>query len=394
MVAHNSLRIAFSPSRLLGGAVSLCGLLVDAAIGLAILRGSSPWIALLHAPAVLTWFAGICFLYGGNPRQEVRALLAGVRRLHRTSRTGVLRDTAGQRDWNARILVFTLLGLISFPGFGPIGCLVAIGLTALPFMIRRQRPAISPEREGGPATLLFEKPASPLLDLSIQPLVDVVHAADARQRRAAIQLLGQQFDHEAVHLLRGLLHDPDPDVRSEASVTLFRFEDLLARRVNEAMTQVREAPTAAHYAALAESYSRLVRIGLLDEPSTRYYRSLACEAYEATISLAPDDTTYWVDLARIRRDLGDSVTAMHTLNEVLRRQPNDMDAILLRMEIAFAERRWELLMMPPRPLATDTGDASPITRLLHWWAGVSNGEDAAVSGPLGAQPLPLMGADG
>ncbi len=365
----------FSLARLLGTVLSACGLLADVVVGLAILHGVSPWLLLLHPPAVLIWVGGICTINNQRVWGEFHAMLANIRRWRGMVRTDVAGDADERHSWNARHLVMALLGLALFPGFGPVGCTAAYGLAALPFMVRRQRAAPVMDTGANPAPVLIDGLANPLLDLAIQPLIDVVNAPDAQGKRNAIRLLGQQFDHEAVHLLRALLTDPDPDVRSEASVTLFRFEDLITRAVNEGTTDVQNEPTAEHYAVLAAAYCHAVNLGLLDRLSAQYYLSQACDAYTRAAAIAPAQTEYWVALARVHRDRGDSDAALLALDTALALDPGDVPTNLLRMEIAFAERRWDIVAASSVPTSDDAVSMSATRDLFHWWSGSPSSEE-------------------
>lgn len=367
MYEYETVRGTTLTYRLLGALVSLCGLVADTSVGLAILRGAAPAILLLHPIAVLIWAEGLCTLGGRSLWSEARGILATIQwwRLARSETAG----TAEIGDWDARAAAMALIGLLLFPGFGPAGCMIAFGLTALPFIVPWQRPAPAIEPDPVAVAMPPHEAVNPLLDLSVQPIVDVVRGADAVQKRAAIRLLGQQFDHESVRLLRSLLTDPDVDVRSEASVTLFRFEDLATRRVNEATTRVQDAPTAAHYGALAESYCRAVRLELLDESSAQYYLSQACDAYTRAATLAPDSTAYWIMLAQTQHERGDLNAALHALDEARARAPEHAVALALRMQIAFTERRWDLLVVPPSSIADGTEESASAVQLLRWWAG-------------------------
>jgi tetratricopeptide (TPR) repeat protein len=265
--------------------------------------------------------------------------------------------------------VLSLVGLLLFPGFGTLGCTIAFGLSSLRLMARHQRAAPPTEIGGDDLPALPERPTDPLHDLAIEPLVDILRERDNTLRHAAIRLLGRRCDRESVALLRGLLTDPDPDIRSEASTTLFNFEMQLNRTLNDAIGRVRSVLQEADaYADLGATYSRFVRCGLLDGPSARLYLTRACTAFREATTLAPDTTAYWLALAEAERDLGETEAAARSVARARSLAPDDAGAHLLAMDLAFREQRWADLLAFAAVEEGSTPDAPEIAELSAWWA--------------------------
>src|SRR5207248_9444414 len=126
----------------------------------------------------------------------------------------------------------------------------------------------------------------PLRDLQIQPLVDILRQPNSDLKRAAIAMLGRRGSREAMRLVQGALTDPDPDVRSDAAVTLSRLEDDFNRALSEAAVQMEEsADVAARYADLCFRYASS---DLLDQASSRYYLAQARDALHQVTVLQPE----------------------------------------------------------------------------------------------------------
>ncbi|MGI8857905.1 MAG: HEAT repeat domain-containing protein [Thermomicrobiales bacterium] len=362
-----------APARLLptsrqigGAALTLGGLAADGAVGLAILRGGAPWLLLVHLPAALVWAEGISLAEG---RSLCRAIS------HRLLRCAL----PGTPPLNGRTLMLALIGLLLFPGFGTLGCTIALVLSSLRVMAHHQRAFPPTEIEAGLPALPPERATNAALDLAIEPLVDILREPDHALRHAAVRLLGRRCDRESVALLRGLLADADPDIRSEASTTLFNFENQLNRAVGDALDRVRREPERADaHVALAATYRRVVDCDLLDAPSARLYLTRACDALQAATALEPSCAHHWVALAHIQNDLDDTAAASDAVAGALRLDPGERAAHLLAMELAFREQRWADLAV----YAAGAGDAPDTheSELLDWWAASASGVATAKAG--------------
>jgi hypothetical protein len=350
IVAHLHTR-AFPTRRQVGGfALTLSGLAADGAIGLAILRGGAPWLMLAHLPAALAWAEGISLLEG---RSLWRALSASLLR----------RDTT---PLNGRTLMLALIGLLLFPGFGTFGCTVALVLSSLRVMAHHQRTLPPTHIEAGLPTLARQQMSDPMRDLAIEPLVDVLREPENALRHAAVRLLGRRCDRESVALLRGLLADADPDIRGEASTTLFNFENQVNRALSDALDEARRAPESADaHAEVAAAYRRIVACDLLDAPSARLYLTRARAALQEATTLEPACTRHWVALAQVQNDLDETAAASDAAARARSLDPDDRAASLLTMELAFREQRWADLVAL---MAMSAGDAPDTHELLDWWA--------------------------
>ncbi len=344
-----------------GIALSVIGLGADGAVGLTVLRGATPWVLCAHLLAALIWAQGIGLMEGSSLGYLVRKARARIRR------DGAATATLGA-PLNGRTVAFFLIGLLLFPGVGTLGVAVAVCLSSLRMMAHRQRavPFSSPD---APPAARRNRPSDAVRDLAIEPLVDILREPGNTMRHAAVRLLGRRCDHESVTLLRSLLGDPDPDIRSEASTTLFNFEDKLNRALNEALERTEDAPTRAEtHADLAATYRAFVRCGLLDGPSAHLYLTQACAAYQEATALEPDRVEYWIALADVQNDLDDTAAASQIIARAQMLAPDDVEANLLAMTLAFREERWEDVMAFSASAQRIAPDRAELRELLDWWA--------------------------
>src|SRR5262249_6097204 len=144
---------------------------------------------------------------------------------------------------------------------------------------------------------------------------------------------------------------------------------LLNRRLSDALAHVHETPDQADaYAELAAGYCDYAACDLLDPASARLYLTRACDALEGATALSPARADLWLALARGQRDRGDLTAAVTALNHALTLAPDDPDAALLRMEIAFRARRWDTLRISPDEGQGDSTAMAGTREIFQWWA--------------------------
>ncbi len=353
-------RRSVAPYRWVGSALGSIGLVADGVVGLSILRGAAAWVLGIHLFAVLIWAQGISLMEGSSLRYLVRK---GRERMRRSGETATIGSPL-----NGRTVAFFLIGLLLFPGLGTLGVAVAVGLSSLRMLAHRQRPlpAFSPD---APPVARRNRPSDPVRDLAIEPLVDILREPENTMRHAAVRLLGRRCDRASVTLLRGLLGDPDPDLRSEASTTLFNFEDKLNRALNQALEHVARDPLHAEmHANLAATYREFVRCGLLDGPSAQLYLAQACAAYQEATGLEPDRTEYWIALAEVQNDRDDTAAASQAIARACALAPDNIEANLLAIALAFREERWGDVMARSAAAQRIASDNADLRELLDWWA--------------------------
>jgi hypothetical protein len=351
--------------RPMGGLLlTLGGLAADGAIGCAILRGGVPWLLLMHVPAALAWAEGIS--------------LVGGRSLSRAVSEKPHPPTPSPSQWrgaggevprpalNGRTLVLALIGLLLFPGFGTLGCTIALVLSSLRVMAHHQRALPPTFIEAALPTLARQRASDPLRDLSVEPLVDILREPENALRHPAVRLLGRRCDRESVALLRGLLADADPDIRGEASTTLFNFENQVNRALGDALDRARREPECADaHAEVAAAYQQIVACDLLDAPSARLYLTRAAAALREATALAPGCARHWIALAQVQSDLDETAAASDAVARARGLDPDDRAARLLAMELAFREQRWADLVAFS---VAGVGDAPDADGVRDWWA--------------------------
>jgi tetratricopeptide (TPR) repeat protein len=277
------------------------------------------------------------------------------------------------------LLTSVLLGLVLFPGLGPLGCTVGFGLSHLLDQGPQQDPGVGDQPEAPDLAMRPDQRVDPLRDLQIQPLVDILRQPNSELKRAAIAMLGRRGSHEAMRLLRRALTDPDPDVRSDAAVTLSCLEDTVNRALSQAVAQGLDSPhSAKRYADLCYRYATS---DLLDAATSRYYLAQARDALQWVTALQPEQAEAWTDLARVYYDLGEEAAAWQALDRAQALRPGHVATYLLGMDMAFDARDWDRLAAYARLGRLAARDNHEDRELLSWWA---HAQPLAAAGPLGA----------
>jgi hypothetical protein len=271
----------------------------------------------------------------------------------------------GRRD--ARFLATALV--LSLPGLG------LVGLSAIRFWRRRAAPAgmyagAHSEMADLPGPGQTPEPVDRVLDwlqaqVSVQPVADLIRAADPRTQRWGVGLLAKRGDGAAVELLREALGADDRDTQIAASGALQRVEERLVARIALAQEQLRLDP---------ESPERLMAVGdacvayqesrLLEAAMGRHWLGEAEAAYRAARARRPEWPAPAAALARVRLAQGEVAEAETLAAEARAAAPSTATDLLLS-EIFFAQGRWGDV----RALARDAVAAGRADDALRWWAG-------------------------
>jgi tetratricopeptide (TPR) repeat protein len=207
---------------------------------------------------------------------------------------------------------------------------------------------------------------SPVLDLEVQPLIDVLHTSDLEMRRAAVAALGRQVNPGAIRLLRQLLSDAQPEIRSDASIALTRLEEELASALNTSLELWTADPTDKERTLnLADQYYACSHV--LDEMSQRWYFAKARDLLQQCITQDGMNAELWLKLARIRHHLGETTQALQDARTALQLQPHSAEAYLLAMELAFRLHAWEILLSLARKGLRTFPSTSEARTALQWW---------------------------
>lgn len=324
-----------------GYALFALGLLGDSAIGELLLTGAGPYPLLLHIPAVLIWALGVNLINNQDSQQELT---------WRTSRFRV----------KGLSVAALLLGLSTFPGFGPL--VYSIALVIVGFL--HQRTPVETPDVTVPAQVM-----PPTLDLEIQPLIDVLQGSNLEARCAAVVVLSQMACSEANRLLRQLLSDPQAEVRSDASVALTRLADELSHELHTSFEQWMADPEDRQRTLnLADQYYHYACGNVLDEMSQHFYLMKARDLLQQVLTQDGTKAELWMKLARIHQNLGEVTEALHAVRAALQLQPDALEAYLLAMELAFGSHSWDILISLAREALSRLPDISEAQASLQWWA--------------------------
>jgi tetratricopeptide (TPR) repeat protein len=273
----------------------------------------------------------------------------------------------GRARRDERLLVVALV--LALPVLGPIG------LGAIRLWQRRTPPSglytgAHSEMAGLPGPGQAPEPVDRVFEwlqaqVSVQPVADLIRAADPRTQRWGIELLAKRGDGPAVELLREALRAPDRDTQIAASGALQRVEERLARRIGQAQEQWRLDPDSPERAmAVGDACLAYQESGLLDAAMGRHWLGEAGAAFRAARERRPGWPAPAGALARVLLAQGQLEEA-EVLATSARVAAPSADVDLLLSEILFRQRRWPEL----RALCREAVAAGRADETLRWWAG-------------------------
>lgn len=300
----------------------------------AALGGAGWWALALVAHLTAAWFGGRAL---GRARRDERLLALAL------------------------VLALPVLGLI--------------GLGAIRLWQRRAPPSglytgAHSEMAGLPGPGQAPEPVDRVFEwlqaqVSVQPVADLIRAADPRTQRWGIELLAKRGDGLAVELLREALRAPDRDTQIAASGALQRVEERLTRRIGQTQEQWQLDPDSAERAmAVGDACLAYQASGLLDVAMGRHWLGEAEAAYRAARARRPDWPAPARALARVLL-AQDRVEEAEALAVSARRAAPATDVDLLLSEILFRQGRWAEL----RALSREAVAAGRADETLRWWAG-------------------------
>ncbi len=320
-----------------GHALLIFGLLGEAVIGLRLLTGAGMQLLLLHVPMTLLWTLGINLI--NTPNEQ--AVHIGRIQIHRLS------------------IAALLLSWCTFPGFGALSYSIAL------FTARFLKQGATPET---PEMLSLPHSVAPALDLEVQPLIDVLAASDPDMKRAAVAVLSRQANPGGIQLLRQLLADVEPDIRSDASIALTHLEEGLASELNASLALWAVDPEDMERTlSLVAQYYAYACSNVLDEISQGCYLAKARNLLQQCIAQDNLKADLWLKLARIRQQLGETVEAMQDVRTALQLQPLCEEAYQLAMELAFRLHDWGLLLSLAHEGLKILLPTSEMRTTLQWW---------------------------
>jgi len=325
------------------------------------------------SPLLLLWLASFplevasgWLLLGGSPGR-IAASLAAHAAASAAFGCSLLR--AKGRGWP---VVGWALSLLVFPLAGMLAAALAYLLAALPG--RRRTPLPAPQ-EGGegeedPLSRARRVEVSLLEEREVEPVVDVLREEDPEAKRAAIERLALRRDSEAVRVLRGLLHDPSPEARLFASLTLSRLEDEIGKEILDAREgRERDPQDPEARERLADLYLEYALSGLLEGAARDYYLQMACREYEEALRAGAQRRRNALRLARAHLGLGEIAQAAGLLDELGSERPDDPEVHLLRMEAIFDFGDLRELGVYARRVLGRLPEGSEARELAAWWAG-------------------------
>lgn len=203
-------------------------------------------------------------------------------------------------------------------------------------------------------------------ELQTQPIIDLLPYADISTAIAIINKLASQRKPADILLLRRVAQDPRPEVYQFALSKLDEFEREFATRIFQMQEQVSLHPREASMRVeLAKVHYGYVTSGLLDDSLEDYYWEMTLAQLFEAMRLEANRVDVVVDMARMFLLRGMFLEAEKAVEDVLRKEPGNLDAQLVLMESLVERAQVEsnpLLMQQARLRALETAWAVKVPR--------------------------------
>jgi tetratricopeptide (TPR) repeat protein len=174
-------------------------------------------------------------------------------------------------------------------------------------------------------------------------LLEMVYSADLAVRRATIATLAKQADHKTAHLLRQLLVDPQPEIRSDAAILLKRMEERYAQDLQTALEAWQAQPTKERTLALVEQYYQYASSNILDEAIQHFYYQRAYDLLLPIVQKHRKEAALWMRLAYLHSHFGDFIVGLYAACQAWELQPTSTEAYQLALDLAFRAHAWDKL---------------------------------------------------
>jgi hypothetical protein len=223
-------------------------------------------------------------------------------------------------------------------------------------------------------------------ELRTQPIVDLLPYADTATAIAIVNKLAEQRKPEDLKLLRQMSQDRRAEVYQFALSKLDEFDRDYATRIFHLKEQLRYAPDDVGLRVeLAKVYYDYTNSGLLDESLTEYYWEMTLAQLFDAMRLEHSRLDLVVDMARLflMRDM--VLEAEAAAQDVLRKEPANLDAQLVLLECLTARAQEEgnpYLLQQARVRALESAwaiklprsrEQHPLYKVAQYWFGRSRG---------------------
>jgi len=276
-----------------------------------------------------------------------------------------------RKDWSWPLLGSTL-SLLLFPVLGMLGMATAFMLTLRWSGQAPTKPERTVEVEYQAEDVVAragEMELSLLEEREVEPVVDVLQEEDPESKRAAIEAIAVKRDTGTVRLLRGLLHDPSPEARFFASISLSKLEDEISKSILSTQREVSANPDLPEARGrLARLYLDYVLSGFLEGVSRDYYLELAREEYDQVLEAHPHHDRLALDLAKVHLLLGNIANASAILEDLALGRPDSVDVHLARMEVIYEFGDFRELSVYARRALPGVAESADVHELVQSWA--------------------------
>lgn len=235
------------------------------------------------------------------------------------------------------------LAVLLIPGYGVavVGS-VALALRVVPKpsrdLLSEFREHVAPHLEGKSGISLAELPL--VEHLKVQPLIDLLQTPDLSLRKAVLEDMARRRGPRLIACIQAALSDPNPEIYQFAVAKLGQVQEWHSRQLAQGRLDYQQAGSLEAGLLLARSYQDYVASGLLEKALEPLYLGQLAEHYGDLLERFGDSRDLLMARAEIWLRLRQETQAQSDYEQVLRSHPEESEAELGLLKIAYQRRDW------------------------------------------------------
>lgn len=235
------------------------------------------------------------------------------------------------------------LAVLLMPGYGVVvvaGVGLALRWVPKPSgdLLGEFREHVAPHLEGKPSTPLAELPL--VEHLKVQPLIDLLQTEDLSLRKAVLEDMARRRGPRLIACIQAALSDPHPEIYQFAVAKLGQVQEWHSRQLAQGRLDYQQSGSLEHGQLLARAYHDYLDSGLLEKTLEPLYLGQLAGHYSELVKLFGGRPELLLARAEIWLRLHREDQAQRDYEQVLQRHPEEIEAELGLLKIAYQRRDW------------------------------------------------------
>ena len=212
-------------------------------------------------------------------------------------------------------------------------------------------------------------------EMDIQAFRDILKSNDRQLEEIAINKLSRILTREAVALLQAVVLHATSDTKILAANALIDVEDRIVHKINELRASLgRHRNDSGLVLELARTYDLYCYLGVLDDPITKYYRTLALEQYKEFLTVNPKHAQAAFEYGRTLLNSGQAELASLYLSKAIEYDPESTSPYIWLAEASYQKRDFASVTQICRQIETFQNLPEGFKSVTELWAEIETDE--------------------